>query len=134
MRVCQVVACGIVAAMLSGCDRPDRPPMGRVCGFVTLDGEPLPDVAVVFRPTEGGRQSTASTNEDGHYELSYVDVELGCPVGTHEVYLSTGLSEDEPGGPRPELIPSAYRGRAKLTKEVKSGKNEINFELVNRQP
>jgi len=125
----RTAACGIVLGTSFGCHRADRPPMGKVSGVVTLNGEPMPGVAVIFRPSAGGRQSTDRTDEAGTYTLHYFENEPGCAVGEHEVYLSTAIPEDEPGGPQPERVPAEYRGRGKLQAEVHAGRNEIDLKL-----
>lgn len=129
-RIVYMVICAGAVGMLVGCQRAERPQMGYVSGIVTLNGTPLEKVSIVFRPAEGGRQSSGLTDSSGHYDLKYLEEEKGASVGMHEVYLSTYLSEDSAGGPQTEWIPVAYRGRGKLKREVKPGKNQINFELT----
>jgi len=130
IRIICIMICVGATGMLAGCQKAERPQMGYVSGIVTLNGTPLERVSIVFRPIEGGRQSSGLTDSSGHYDLKYLEEEKGASVGMHEVYLSTYLSEDAPGGPLTEWVPAAYRGRGKLKREVQPGKNQINFELT----
>ena len=58
----------------------DRPDMGDVEGVITLDGEPLPGVTILFKP-EVGRQSRAKSDENGKYKAMYLIDESGVKAG-----------------------------------------------------
>ena len=58
----------------------DRPPIGSVTGTVTLNGEPLAGVIVLFKP-ETGRAATATTDGKGAYNLEYEYGVKGSKVG-----------------------------------------------------
>ncbi len=53
--------CLVLLVSAVGCTPSDQPPLGRVYGKVTLDGEPLAGVIVNFQP-ESGRVATAETD------------------------------------------------------------------------
>ncbi len=64
-----------------------------VAGKVTLDGQPVANVRVVFQPfssktgTEAGPGSAGITDEQGHYTLTTISVkpQPGAVVGSHTV-------------------------------------------------
>ena len=112
--------------LLAGCSRGDRPSLGLVSGTVTLDGKPLAGARVIFEPVEGGRASTASTDNEGRYELIYIRTDKGAKVGPHNVRIFAGNSEQG----RAEVVPARYNLQTTLRVEVKPGENERNFELT----
>ena len=134
-----------IAAMLVivGCSsRPaDEPPLGRVRGKVTMDGQPLAGVDVAFLP-EKGRPSMATTDATGHYDLWYINRTMGAKVGPHKVFVRpTEMSPEEAAanGSRsgaqvtpPPRIPAKYNKRSTLTAEVKPGRNTFDFALESK--
>lgn len=112
-------------ACLTGCSRPDRPPLGRVTGTVTLDGTPLSAALVVFTPDGPGRSAIATTDWAGRYELVFLRDIAGANVGTHTVRITTA-AEDRRGK---ELLPARYHRHTELTACVVSGHNKLDFPL-----
>jgi len=111
------------------------PQLGRVSGTIRLDGEPLPDATVEFQPIAAdGSPSMAVTRTDGSYELMFVRDMPGAMVGKHKVRITTyrQLSSMAPGGPGeiPEKLPPQYNSETTLEKEVKRGRNTIDFDLI----
>lgn len=112
---------------LVGCGGTDGQNLGTVQGTVTLGGEPLPNAQVVFQPANG-RPSTAITNDQGKYELQYTSAEPGALTGSHQVTITTAI--DLPDETRAaEKVPAKYNRQSDLVREVKAGKNTIDFEL-----
>ncbi len=114
------------------------PEMGYVTGRVTLNGQPLAGARVYFSPTEREfelpsgrvertRTAMGITDEDGKYELIYIDDIEGTAVGSNQVMISrmTDGRED---------IPPEYGMRSTVVKEVALGSQEIDFELRTPQP
>ncbi len=118
----------LVAVLFApGCGRDDRPPLGRVQGVVTLDGEPLEGALVVFEPIEPARPSRGVTDAAGRYTLVYLrDIE-GAVIGEHEVKIGTATEESPV-----ERLPAHYHHATTLTAEVSRGRNEHNFELTSQ--
>jgi hypothetical protein len=127
------LAAGIVLASLlaalAGCNNAKY---GEVSGQVTLDGKPVPGVAVRFED-EQGSATIARTDKDGNYVLQYTVHQVGAPVGKHKVTIFTPAPESEGTGERAriELVPAKYRDSA-LIEEVKSGKQTIDFALTSK--
>ncbi len=115
----------LCAAVLSGCSHGTRPPLGTVHGRVTLDGQPLPGAGVVFEPEGRGRASMGVTDTGGNYTLNYIRDIQGAGVGWHSVRITAG----DPVTGKPEPVPARYNVKTELRKEVKTGDNEINFDL-----
>jgi len=124
-------------------------------GSITLDGQPLPGVQVLFDQPELGRNAnigyTGRTDVQGRYSLRPTIGEgTGVPPGEYRVSLTTAVFDPsapppqpqpsrsatpfypEEAPPPPERIPAAYRG-GKLTFTVpEGGTDEANFELKSR--
>ena len=88
---------GLLASVLaSGCGhRPDLPPMAKVSGTVTLDGEPLPHGMVQFVPdgSQGteGPTGVGRIDEKGRFTITTSGVK-GAVVGHHKIRVKS-----EPG-------------------------------------
>ena len=76
-----------------------------VSGRVTLNGQPLADVALNFSPVTGNDNAFAAygkTDKDGRYTLRLVENnQPGATAGKNRVTLneSTGAPENDGGGP-----------------------------------
>ncbi len=135
-------AVAIVAALLaSGCSRPM--PAYPVSGRVTLDGKPLVDAQISFRPAQGP-EAFGVLDGEGRYRLSTRAAGDGAVAGKHAVtvsQLTVGLAL-EPGVP-PRLekptpgampVPEKYL-RAEtsgLSATVAPGVNTFDFNLTAR--
>ncbi|QDU50835.1 carboxypeptidase-like regulatory domain-containing protein [Gimesia panareensis] len=113
-----------VMLLCSACGGSDAPDLGNVTGTITLDGAPLADANVTFMP-EKVRASSAKTDSAGKYELIYIRDEKGAALGDHKVVVSKLVNEKE-------TIPPNYSDETELTAVVKSGDNEINFDLSSK--
>jgi hypothetical protein len=136
MKLRNCLLMGLAAAcLLAGCGKGDRPELGYVSGKVTMDDKPMADVWVMFNPQGGGRTSIGRTDQDGEYELMYLEGAKGANFGTHKVVIVT-FNEDEAeemrsstGEPIKEPIPAQYNTQTTLTAEVKEGDQVIDFAL-----
>lgn len=136
-RFC-VVFCVLTSLTLVGCGTgvEDQPDLGRVTGQVTLDGQPLAGANIYFQPIEGGRNSTATTDDQGNYILDYLRDLKGAKIGQHKIRVSTFVEPvkgddgkvENPG--KKELVPDKYNKQTELEKEVKAGENVINLEII----
>ena len=124
-----IFICILIFAIASqtGCG-PAGPQIAAVEGLVTLDGKPVPNIDVIFKPqTIPGRNSVGQTLEDGTYRLIYNTETIGALVDKHkiEVYYT------EPSNNKAGMsIPAKYQGEnTELSFDVKSGNNVINLEL-----
>lgn len=138
-----LLALGLFCLCQFGCgSKGDQPELGTVNGTVTLDGQPLAGVAVVFQP-DNGRPSRGTTNAEGKYELIYIRQTKGAKVGPHRVEIAPseegGVEEAEGDGDESSTagskpagkskVPARYNSKSELNVQVKSGANKIDFEL-----
>ena len=76
---------------LNGCSGgAEVPALGKVTGTVTLDGEPLVGVNVVFKPAEG-RAAAGVTDATGKYTLQYDSENAGTMTGKNAVSMDWPL-------------------------------------------
>lgn len=117
----------LLAASCLGCGR--KADVASVEGTVTLDGQPLAGATVLFVP-ENGRPAGGTTDERGHYVLTYTDGVRGAPLGKNKVRIYTAREASEsPSGERippvPERIPMKYNANTTLEFIVEPGKKNI---------
>jgi hypothetical protein len=142
-----VLRLSLLAALvaLAGCGKGPYE-VAQVSGRVTLDGQPVAKVAVMFQPMapkgtmNPGPGSYGITDAEGRYTLKLVGVETsGAVVGKHKVrienYTEPGDSSDDRPRPRAKPavpIPGKYnRGEAILEFEVPaSGTDNADFPLT----
>lgn len=91
-----MLAAACVAAF-AGCGS-DRLPTVPARGRVLFKGAPAPYVAMVFKPVTpppGGEQLafSASTDEEGKFEIQTYDAGDGAPAGTYQVGLTWFVSD-----------------------------------------
>lgn len=137
--------------MVAGC-ADNGPALGTVSGTVTMDGKPLPNAIVSFVPEAGGRASVGTTDENGNYNLGFID-RMGALVGKHKVSITSvvqgddmDFSEIRSDDPRyeemvlarksdydnavvKEPLPAEYNKKSTIVREVESGKNVFDFPL-----
>ncbi|MGE0374606.1 MAG: hypothetical protein AB7I48_12600 [Planctomycetaceae bacterium] len=110
------------------------PDLGYVSGTITLDGAPLAGAEIQFRPVATEfqvsdrksietRTSVGRTNEQGYYELQYMEGVEGAVVGEHRVSIS------KLDGPR-EVVPANFGPYSDERRQVESGSNTIDFSLT----
>jgi hypothetical protein len=124
----------LTLALLVGCTNSDRESLQ---GTVTLDGYPLAEGAISFRPQPGTQGPTAGAKiKDGTFTIAS---EEGTFTGTFRVEITasrktgqqrsdqiTGTMVDE----YEQYLPARYNKESELIAEVtKGGKNEFPFEL-----
>lgn len=126
----------LVAAVLTlgGCAGGAQ--LGEVGGTVTVDGQtPAEGSSITFIPTDGKSAGGGGSIEGGKYATK-------VPVGNYKVEIrvpkpskpvkGAPVEGPGPGGPADieESLPAKYNDQTELTFEVKSGKNEKNWELT----
>ncbi|WP_437202729.1 carboxypeptidase-like regulatory domain-containing protein [Planctomicrobium sp. SH664] len=135
--VCPLAFCLPILFACWGCSGGNSGGLVQVQGNVTLNGQPLADAEVVFRPEGGGRLSSGRTDSNGHYTLSYTATEAGALPGHHRVLISTFVERDQESsdpvkkGGRRESIPSRYNSKTTLEAALEVGKPAVvDFRLT----
>ena len=128
VQACCAMLVAALALIVSGCGHSDRPGLGKVHGRVTLDGQPVVRATVAFQSESGGREASGLTDDNGEYVLKYLRDELGAVVGQSSVRITKQRTPD----PNTETVPQKYNRMSTLTADVKSGSNEINFDLTSQ--
>lgn len=137
IRLWQLFVVVTIAAVVAS-RFPSPPPLARVTGVVTLDGEPLPGGTVVFfSKHELGVNAVGRVGPDGSYDLWAHEAGRGASVGENEITIQPPPSNVSfPGGGRQFdiLIPRKYARRetSGITEVVRAGVNTINIDLVSR--
>ena len=114
-----------VVSLVTGCGRGDMPELGDVYGKVTLDGKPVSNINILFTP-ETGRPAGGVTDEEGSYELKYLEGYSGSRLGPAKVTF-----EWSPGVEPTAAIPAKYMQDG-FSVEVKEGSNELNFPMESK--
>jgi hypothetical protein len=100
-----------VLVPVAGCG--GQRPYGEVQGTVTLDGQPLANVEVVFLPdpekANTGKRSVALTDAQGRYRLSSDAGREGAPVGFHRVCINDLLAGPPGVATGPPLVEPTAR-------------------------
>lgn len=126
-RLLYVLVFLATAVPLAGCGGGlgDAPDVAPVSGKVTLNGQALPGVSVLYEPIEVPEKKVASsssamTNEQGEYELVFSRDLMGAMIGKHRVKLVKDEELDEDGNkvPNAVIIPPQYNSRTELEVDV----------------
>ena len=121
----------------------NRKPVYPVRGKITLDGVPAVDAQVIFwRPDAKDKESKKATRvtdawveADGTYTLSSYVPNDGVQEGEYKVTVTSRKPAVEPSGKvGPNLLPARYATYevSELRAVVKTGTNEIDFELMSK--
>jgi hypothetical protein len=132
--------------LMTGCGKPQFP-LGQVRGRLTLDGQPVVNAEIWFRPVAGGRPSFGESDQAGYYSMRYNARRMGALPGEHIVTLSTFQEAYEPDEgaddgkaatvrestpERAEEIPAKYfENRMKVI--VREGSNTIDLTLDSKK-
>jgi len=118
----------LLATSFAGCGK-TGPEIAPVSGRITLDGKPLEKADILFQPDGSKPPSSGRTDADGRYQLVYKRGVMGGMLGSNKVQIT--ISPDVVANP--PNIPARYNTESELTKEVKSGQNEFNFDLTTNE-
>jgi len=121
MLKCRPVFLALLLATLTGCG----PPMVDVQGTVTLEGQPLGGVNVIFEDSIKHVRSTGVADEQGKFRLSTNAKNDGALPGEYQVAVSQPGPADSSQSTAqvPRMFPARYERveTSGLTLTVKSG-------------
>jgi len=119
--------------MIPACESANQ--NGMVSGTVKLDNELVPRGAVEFFPVDGKSPTAAGIIENGKYTAE-------VPVGVHNVKIIgekvIGKRKAYPTPDSPlidvtaELVPAKFNRNSQLKEQIKSGPQEVNFDLKSK--
>ena len=110
-------------------------------GIVTLDGQPVGDVTIIFIAETGSYNATAVTKADGKFSLKAFPEKSGAVPGSYKVEMTKTIVEaaspkkDEPNVNLKFGLPKKYANIATSGLSGKIGENgekDIKFELVTK--
>jgi len=127
---CPLVVC---LAVMAGCSQkpPGMPDVAPTSGVVTMDGQPLGGVGIVFMTEKGGQVAFGGTDATGRYEMRYTGKYKGAVIGTNVVKISTPTEQAPPPNWK-DPIPAKYNEKSELKADVKAGENTFNFDLTSK--
>lgn len=146
---------GVALLMMLACTGCSNNPYVPVSGRVTMDGQPLAKVQVIFQPNAstnggdtGGVGSFAMTDEDGRFTLEAMTPkpQSGAIVGKHTVRIAVpppsggggGDSDSDAGtvggkSKWKQTVPDRYNEKSELKFDVPAGgTDQANFELKSK--
>jgi hypothetical protein len=136
VRCLVAVSVGLVFSAAGCGGGPDIkvPPLAKVTGTVTIDGQPGADLLVTFIPegTAAAGSAMATTDAGGKYELKYRGEKPGAVVGKNKVQIARAAGGGPAGGINAVAstpLPARYNERTTLTADVQAKDNDIPFEL-----
>lgn len=132
----------LFAIALSGCGGGgDAPPLGRVSGTVTFQGEPVDGAEITFM-SDDGVVAAATLGSDGTYQVSS-EYGRGIPLGTYHVAVTPPAPSpedvDDDGNPlvdqsQFDKIPDMYRDFAQSGLEITVTEGSNTFDVDMQQP
>lgn len=152
-KVISALACFYLSALI-GCGGSDQLARAPVTGKVTLDGHPISEATILFRP-EVGRAGTGRIENGVIVEASTYGINDGIVLGTHKVAIQP-IPDDPPPAPsriqeendtlisspvhnpRPSRekaqIPAKYQDfdQSGLTADIKENESELTLELTSK--
>jgi hypothetical protein len=125
----------VLCLLMAGCGPSGDMATAPVNGKVTYNGSPLTSGTVMFVPDQGPA-ATGEIGRDGSYVLGTYGLKDGAVLGSHKVTITAiadmGDLLPEAQATPPPVIPDKYLNQetSGLVVEVKSGNNEVNFDLT----
>jgi len=107
----------------------------RVCGIVTINGDPVEKGAITFKPLDSQSSNAGAMIKEGKYEAivaqgkSKVEIRVPVVVGQRKLY-------ETPNSPlqdvTKESLPAKYNKETELEIDVVLGTNEKDWELLTK--
>jgi hypothetical protein len=144
----RIITLALTVALFAGCNGDQPYDLVKVSGQIFLDGQPLPEARVMFRPVPEAAQSRVGpdaygkTDAHGNFILTTIFDEKGATVGRNLVSITTLEVQEDPLDPdngrarrviNPEKVPPNYNSRSELYFEVHQGSEQnATFHLQSR--
>ena len=128
---CSLIVVISVCAGTLGCG-PKGPRVVPVSGTLTRNGKPVPNLEIYFIPNQG-RNSVASTDEQGRFNLGYTADQAGAQTGNHTVWVTYNPADPvlNPPPPDKDAIIAKYGSQevSKLKVEVKEAISDLELKI-----
>jgi hypothetical protein len=124
VRSAVVVGLVMTVVAVTGCGAGGG--LQEVVGTVSFDGQPVTNGEIVFEGANGEAPVVGSPIKDGKFELK-------TTPGKKKVKISATREEGKAPDGLPNYvpyIPKKYNDASTLEQEIKSGKNELKFDLT----
>jgi hypothetical protein len=102
MKHVSVWICGFCLSALVGCGGEGGGTV-KAGGTVTVNGQPMADLAVMFTPQGAGRPAVGVTDASGHFDLATFAPGDGAAPGTHIVTIVENSTQPPPDHGTPEF-------------------------------
>lgn len=150
-----IVLLGLLIGVAAvGCNRPERVPLGKVSGSVSLDGQPISDGTIILE-VPGNRSAYGKIVNGQITEVTTYDVGDGAPVGQAKIAIfatSAAASAESPAADAPadpgtlaplnraymssgnSLLPAKFNNPATsgLEAPIAAGDNQLKLEINSR--
>jgi hypothetical protein len=140
MKFASFLLVGVLLISCAGGCVQSGPEIVPIAGTVTYNGQPVPNVRIIFQPMPG-RMSWGISDSNGRFTLEYDSDHKGAKVGTHTVYVVDESAITDPtailAGVKPQKrAPETAQALAKyapdkstLTVEVKKADRGFQLKL-----
>ena len=111
-----------------GCGQQSGPPLAKVSGTVTLDGQPVQSAGLEFIADAGG-VAYGKTDASGHYYMSFGNSRTGALVGKNLVRITSNdkVVIGDKKYESTEVFPKKYNTNSEQFVEVAKGSNTFDF-------
>ncbi len=119
----------LLIAFSSGCGESS----GTVSGKVTINGEPVSRLEVIYVNVAQGFEANGMSNAEGNYKMYYGRANPDLPVGEYKIYLSNVELDESQAKDRAKQvkIPDAFtKSGSQLFKTVSPGDNIIDIAVT----
>lgn len=130
MRTRRVYVVLVCVSMLAGCEPTNK--KGHVSGKIEVDGQPLDEASITFKPVDGKGPTSGGVVKRGQYSADVpvgsmkVSINQGKVVGKKKVYPTP----DSPEMPiTKEALPARFNEKTELQIDVQPGENKKDFIL-----
>jgi hypothetical protein len=128
---CQIFMLCAVGLAFAGCG--PRDPRVTIHGTVSLDGQPLSEGQIIFRPEDSSLRAEGGAIKNGEFTIHVFK-------GPHRIAINAQVAEkrkvdpNAPPGTSPEveyrnIIPARFNEKSTLSCTVESAKDRPRFEL-----
>jgi hypothetical protein len=118
----------ILVLLCLGCSDAGGPPLARVSGVVTLDGQPVQGAGLEFIADAGG-VAYGKTDDAGRYYMSFGSNRTGAIIGKNLVRITAGdkVTVGDKKYESTEIFPRKYNVDSQQFVEVAKGSNQFDF-------